>query len=195
MASDLNGSGMIEFNELKTLYKLLCNQHSGDQNQQMVEIRALFNEYSKTYTNVKGTEGIKVRGISFDNFEKLCLEKDVFTIRQQNSFINAATRTFLNVTDNQETFTQEFEKLSVNLDSIYERLSAAISDLMDSQVVSDADKGRYQDMVEQMSKAIQNPINKKVAFLTFKIVEETVKRVCLKSEVDRLTPVHPETIA
>jgi len=66
----------------------------------MAEIRALFSEYSKTYTNVKGSEGIKVRGISFDGFEKLCLEKDIFTIRQQNSFINAATRTFLNVTDN-----------------------------------------------------------------------------------------------
>ena len=46
-----------------------------------------------------------------------------------------------------------------------------------------------------MSKAIQNPVNKKVAFLTFKIVEETVKRVCLKSEIDRLTPVGPDTIA
>ena len=72
----------------------------------------------------------------------------MFTIRQQNSFINAATRTYLNVTDNQETFTVEFEKLSKNLDSIYQRLSDAIRDLMDSQVVSDNDKERYQDMVE-----------------------------------------------
>lgn len=50
-------------------------------------------------------------------------------------------------------------------------------------------------MVEQMSKAVMNPVNKKVAFLTFKIVEETVKRVCLKNEIDKLMPVLPECIA
>lgn len=66
---------------------------------------------------------------------------------------------------------------------------------MDSKVVPDADKERYQDMVEQMVKAIMNPINKKVAFLTFKIVEETVKRICLKVEIDKLMPVMPECIA
>lgn len=66
----------------------------------MQEIRLLFNDYAELHSNVKGQEGIKVKGISFDNFENLCLERDVFTIRQQNSFINAATKTFLNVTDN-----------------------------------------------------------------------------------------------
>ena len=39
-----------------------------------------------------------------------------------------------------------------------------------------------------------NPVNKKVAFLTFKIVEETVKRVCLKVEIEKLMPVLPECI-
>ena len=98
------------------------------------------------------------------------------------------------MTDNQETFTVEFEKLSKNLESIYQRLSDAIRDLMDSQVVSDNDKERYQDMVEQMAKAVMNPVNKKVAFLTFKIVEETIKRVCLKNDIEKLMPVVPECI-
>lgn len=35
-------------------------------------------------------------------------------------------------------------------------------------------------MVEHMIKAVMNPVNKKVAFITFKIVEETVKRIVLK---------------
>ena len=47
----------------------------------MIEIRNLFNEYSKVYTNIKGAEGIKLRGVSYEAFEKLCLDRDVFTIR------------------------------------------------------------------------------------------------------------------
>ena len=50
-------------------------------------------------------------------------------------------------------------------------------------------------MVEQMAKAIMNPVNKKVAFLTFKIVEETIKRVCLKNDIEELMPVLPECIS
>lgn len=45
-----------------------------------------------------------------------------------------------------------------------------------------------------MAKAIMNPVNKKIAFLTFKIVEETIKRVCLKVEIEQLMPVLPDTI-
>ena len=77
-------------------------------------------------------EGIRTRGLTYDAFERLCLERDVFTIRQQNSFINAATKTFLNVTDSTETFSREFEKLSGNLDSVHERMTDAIRDVMDS---------------------------------------------------------------
>ena len=82
MAADLNNNGVIEFNELKTLYKLLCNQYSGDMQAQLQEIRGLFNEYAEVHKNVRGSEGIRLKAISFDNFERLCLEKDVFTIRQ-----------------------------------------------------------------------------------------------------------------
>lgn len=51
-AADLNNSQILGFNELKTLYKLLCNQHSGDFQMQMNEIRTLFNEYSELHINV-----------------------------------------------------------------------------------------------------------------------------------------------
>ena len=195
MASDLDCNGIISFNEFKTLYRLLCNQHSGDMNQQMSEIRNLFNEYAEYHRDPEGgTNGLKVRGISFEKFEDLCLEKDAFTIRQQNSFINAATRTFLNVTDSQDTFSAEFEKLSASIDSIYDRLMGAINGPLGSEVVSDSDKLRYRDMVEQMTKAVMKAKNKKIAFLTFKIVEETIKRVSLKVEIDKLIPVKPDTL-
>lgn len=108
------------------------------------------------------------------------MERDVFTIRQQNNFINAATKTFLNVTDSQEAFAAEFAKMSANLESIYDRLTKAINEIMDSTLVSEANKQRYQEMVEQLTKTILNPANKKIAFLTFKIVEETIKRACLR---------------
>lgn len=49
-------------------------------------------------------------------------------------------------------------------------------------------------MVEYMARAIMKPVNKKIAFLTFKIVEETIKRVCLKVEIEQLMAVHPDTI-
>ena len=47
----------------------------------MIEIRNIFNEFGKVYTNIRGAEGMKVKGISYEAFEKLCLERDVFTIR------------------------------------------------------------------------------------------------------------------
>ena len=61
--------------------------------------------------------------------------------------------------------------------------------MMDMASVSDSDRLRYQDMLEQMVRAVMNPENKKVAFLTFKVAEETIKRVCLKAQVEKLMPV------
>ena len=45
-----------------------------------------------------------------------------------------------------------------------------------------------------MAKAIINPVNKKIAFLTFKIVEETIKRACLKVQIEKLMPVAQITL-
>lgn len=71
------------------------------------------------HSNVKNAGALKVRGINLESFERLCLANKVFTIRQQNVFINVATKTFLNVTDSKEVFTREFDRMSANLDSIY----------------------------------------------------------------------------
>ena len=46
-----------------------------------------------------------------------------------------------------------------------------------------------------MVKAVMNPVNQKVAFLTFKIVEETVKRIVLKVQTEKLMPFKLLTIA
>ena len=54
----------------------------------VTEARKIFDEYSEIFTNVRGSQGLRVRGINLAGFEKLCLERDVFTIRQQNNFIN-----------------------------------------------------------------------------------------------------------
>ena len=59
-------------------------------------------------TNARDTNGIAVRGVTIAGFERLCLDRDVFTIRAQNNFINMASRNFLSVTDTEDAFAQEF---------------------------------------------------------------------------------------
>lgn len=158
------------------------------------EAKRLFEEYASNHPNLKNELGLPIKGINPKQFEKLCLEKDVFTIRQQNNFINAATKTFLNVTDSPEAFAQEFARLSANLEQIFDRLTKAINEIMDSTLVSDENKKRYQEMVAQMTKTVMNPTNKKISFLTFKIVEETIKRACLRVQIEDYMPVEQETI-
>ena len=84
--------------------------------------------------------------------------------------------------------------MSANLEQIYDRLTSAINDIMDSTVVSDHNKQRYQEMVEQMTKTILHPVNKKISFLTFKIVEETIKRACLRVQMDAYVPIEADTV-
>jgi hypothetical protein len=45
-------------------------------------MRKLFEEYAEPHVSLRGNSGYKVRGITIAAFEKLCLSKDVFTIRQ-----------------------------------------------------------------------------------------------------------------
>lgn len=99
------------------------------------------------------------------------------------------------MTDSQEAFATEFGRMSANLEQIYDRLTNAINDIMDSTIVSDDQKQRYQEMVEQMTKTILNPVNKKISFLTFKIVEETIKRACLRVQMDAYMPIEADTVA
>lgn len=58
-----------------------------------------------------------------------------------------------------------------------------------SQGVSERDRKRYLEMVDQMAKCVMYPVNEKIAFLTFKIVVETIKRAVLKSQVEKYLPV------
>ena len=100
----------------------------------------------------------------------------------------------MNVTDSPEAFAQEFARLSANLEQIFDRLTKAINEIMDSTLVSDENKKRHQDMVEQMTKTVMNPTNKKISFLTFKIVEETIKRACLRVQIEDYMPLEQETV-
>ena len=45
-----------------------------------------------------------------------------------------------------------------------------------------------------MTKTVMNPTNKKISFLTFKIVEETIKRACLRVQIENYMPVEQETL-
>ena len=45
-----------------------------------------------------------------------------------------------------------------------------------------------------MVEAIMNPNNKKIAFITFKIVEETIKRSCLRTEIENYSLVSTEQL-
>ena len=60
--------------------------------------------------------------------------------------------------------------------------------------VSDKDKKRYLEMIDQMAKCIMYPVNQKIAFLTFKIVMETIKRAVLKNQIDKYMPINPSYI-
>lgn len=87
----------------------------------------------------------------------------------------------MSVTDDQDAFVADYERVVENIDTIYERLNSALQDVPTSDIVSDADLARYKEMIELMVLAILKPTNKKIAFLTFKIVEETIKKVYLKT--------------
>ena len=41
------------------------------------------------------------------------------------------------MTDNQESFSMEFEKLSANIDQVHERLFYAVNNVMDEETVGD----------------------------------------------------------
>ena len=57
--------------------------------------------------------------------------------------------------------------------------------------VSDKNKKRYLEMIDQIANCIMYPENQKIAFLTYKIVMETIKRALLKNQIDKYIPINP----
>ena len=186
---------MITFNEFRTIYKILGPYYGTDIVNQMYEVRRLFDEYSEGFNNLRGMGGLRVKGISLKAFEKLCLDKEVFTIRQQNNFINQASNSFLNVTDQEKAFNDEFDGIRSNIDVIFNQLTQVINDMEMTENLTEADKVRLQEMVNSMVESIMNPVNKKIAFLTFKLVEETIKRTSLRDDTDKYLPMDSDAIA
>lgn len=91
------------------------------------------------------------------------------------------------MTENEEAFSAEFQRLKENLDKVYDKLKFSVESL--SKVVQIRDKRRLLEMVDQMAKCIMYPVNEKIAFITFKIVEETIKRAVVKAEIEEYMPV------
>ena len=46
-----------------------------------------------------------------------------------------------------------------------------------------------------MAKSIINPTNKKISFLTFKIVEEAIKKACLRVQMDSYMFIEQNTVS
>ena len=112
-ASDLSATGIINFEEFKTLYKLILNLDV--EKEHFSEIKRIFDDYAELHDSEE--EGRKPqRGLDHAAFERLCIEKDLFTIKAQNHFINTHQKTFLNVTEPQEAFKKDFIKIQENLD-------------------------------------------------------------------------------
>ena len=191
-AADLSATGVISFEEFRTLYKLIGVASEETTDAQLEELKRLFDEYAELHDDLE--DGRKPqRGLDLDAFRRLCLEKEVFTIKAQNAFINQQQRTFLNVTESQDAFEAEFQKLKSNLDSIYESLTNAVNEHL-SEGVPEKDRKRYLEMVDQMAKCVMYPVNNKIAFLTFRIVVETIKRAVLKSQIEKFMPVETRKI-
>lgn len=76
---------------------------------------------------------------------------------------------------------------------MYESLKKAINENL-SDGLSEKDRKRYEEMVDQMAKCVMYPVNQKIAFLTYKIVVETIKRAVLKSQVEKYMPVETSRI-
>lgn len=178
-AADLSATGVISFDEFRALYKLIVIQSEESTDEQLGELKRLFDEYAELHDDFE--DGRKPqRGLNMAAFQRLCLEKEIFTIKAQNNFINLHSKTFLNVTESQDAFESEFNRLKENLDNIYVSLTNAINEHL-TEGVSEKDTKRYLEMVDQMAKCVMYPVNQKIAFLTFKIVVETIKRAVLKS--------------
>lgn len=60
----------------------------------------------------------------------------------------------MNVTDSQESFSLEFQKLNSNIDQIHDGLMEAMDQNLDPEYVTEIDRVRYHDMVAQMSQAV-----------------------------------------
>ena len=191
-AADLNASGIINFDEFRILYNIIVIQTEETTDIQQAELKKYFDDFAELHDD--NEEGRKPqRGLDLPAFQKLCLEKDLFTIKAQNDFINRYQKSFLNVTESQTAFEAEFTRMKENLDTVYENLTSAVNEQLAPRI-PEKDTKRFLEMIDQMAKCIMYPVNQKIAYLTFKIVVETIKRAVIKLQIDDYMPVKTATL-
>lgn len=83
-AADLSATGIISFDEFKTLYKLIGVQ--SEEEIDLAELKRTFDEHAESHENEDGEK--PVRRLNLAAFSRLCMDRDIFTIKAQNTFIN-----------------------------------------------------------------------------------------------------------
>ena len=66
---------------------------------------------------------------------------------------------------------------------------------MSTQVVSEIDVARYRDTVHQMATSIRSHSSAKLAYMTYCMVEKTIKCAYVDSQVQALSPLGQDTIS
>ena len=87
------------------------------------------------------------RKITQESFEKACSSHELFSIKAQNKFLGNFQRAFASITEPNESFIGEMEKLKLNLDAILSLLRATI-EAIPAEGVSQQDRARYHDMAD-----------------------------------------------
>ena len=87
------------------------------------------------------------RKITQESFEKACSSHELFSKKAKNKFLGNFQRAFASITEPNESFIGEMEKLKLNLDAILSLLSATI-EAIPPESVSQQDRARYHDMAD-----------------------------------------------
>ena len=106
-AADLDQSGTLEYQEFKILFKLMTDEKTS--------AAKIFDKYCNSD-----------RKITQESFEKACSNHELFTIKAQNKFLGNFQRAFASITEPNESFVGEMEKLKLNLDTIISLLRTTI---------------------------------------------------------------------
>ena len=87
----------------------------------------------------------------------------------------------------------EMKKLNENLDGIVMLLRTTIDQIPESSA-SEKEKARYNDMVDQIILVCKDFKNPKQAYLSFRVVEQTIKRAYINSQIQDYSLVSIETL-
>lgn len=76
----MSATGVISYDEFRTLYKLIVIQTDENTDGQLEELKKLFDEYAQLHDDFDDNRKPQ-RGLDMAAFQRLCLEKEIFTIK------------------------------------------------------------------------------------------------------------------